>query len=211
MERGTALVQVESLQWPHELGERSETKASSPDEQLVHNCLAGSQDDWSALVDKYRNLVFSIPIRQGLSRDDASEIFQQVCLKLVSELPRLREVRSLAAWLIRVTTHECFHWLRQRDRHLPLNLTPVAEEATSADAISESTLTELQREQTLREAVTGLADRCQRLIRLLFFTAPAPSYEEVARILTVAKGSIGFIRMRCLERLRRHLEEKGFQ
>jgi DNA-directed RNA polymerase specialized sigma24 family protein len=63
----------------------------------------------------------------------------------------------------------------------------------------------------LREAVARLSPRCRELIRLLFFEIPARPYEEVARHLGLAKGSIGFIRMRCLERLRRLLEEKGFR
>jgi DNA-directed RNA polymerase specialized sigma24 family protein len=46
---------------------------------------------------------------------------------------------------------------------------------------------------------------------MLFFTTPAVPYEEVAKLLGVAKGSIGFIRMQCLERLRRHLVNKGFR
>jgi DNA-directed RNA polymerase specialized sigma24 family protein len=46
---------------------------------------------------------------------------------------------------------------------------------------------------------------------MLFFATPAVPYEEVAKMLGVAKGSIGFIRRQCLERLRRHLIDKGFQ
>jgi hypothetical protein len=45
---------------------------------------------------------------------------------------------------------------------------------------------------------------------MLFFQEPSTPYEQVAKNLNVAKGSIGFIRMRCLERLRRLLEKKGF-
>jgi len=35
-------------------------------------------------------------------------------------------------------------------------------------------------------------------------------YNDVARRLHLATGSIGFIRGRCLKRLRKLLEEKGF-
>jgi DNA-directed RNA polymerase specialized sigma24 family protein len=52
--------------------------------------------------------------------------------------------------------------------------------------------------------------RCRELIRMLFFEIPAVSYEEVAKRLGLATGSIGFIRMRCLSRVRKRLEERGF-
>jgi DNA-directed RNA polymerase specialized sigma24 family protein len=41
---------------------------------------------------------------------------------------------------------------------------------------------------------------------MLFFTSPPMPYEEVAQHLGVAKGSIGFIRMRCIEQVRKRLE-----
>ena len=76
---------------------------------------------------------------------------------------------------------------------------------------AEAMLVEIEREQALRDAVAGLAGRCRQLIRMLFFTAPRPSYEEIALHLAIAKGSIGFVRMRCFESLRRDLEERGFR
>jgi hypothetical protein len=48
------------------------------------------------------------------------------------------------------------------------------------------------------------------LIRMLFFETPSRPYQEVAGQLGLATGSIGFIRGRCLTRLRRELEKLGF-
>ena len=48
------------------------------------------------------------------------------------------------------------------------------------------------------------------MIELLFFQQPPPPYSEVAQKLQLATGSIGFIRGRCLKRLKQILEEKGF-
>jgi DNA-directed RNA polymerase specialized sigma24 family protein len=45
---------------------------------------------------------------------------------------------------------------------------------------------------------------------MLFFEEPARPYQEVAQTLGIATGSIGFIRQRCLERLRKRLLEVGF-
>jgi hypothetical protein len=48
------------------------------------------------------------------------------------------------------------------------------------------------------------------MIRLLFYHQPPIPYQDVARRLGLATGSIGFIRGRCLERLARSLEKAGF-
>jgi RNA polymerase sigma factor (sigma-70 family) len=187
------------------------SKAAWPDERLVQECLKGSEEAWSALIEKYKNLIYSIPIKYGFFSDAASEVFQEVCLLLLSELPRLREPRALPAWLMQITSQKCSHWRRKQQRY-------VSEEAQEQVALlndlsltPEKILQEVQQEQMLREALVELSPRCQQLIGQLFFQSPALPYQEVAKSLEVATGSIGFIRMRCLERLRRSLEKKGFR
>jgi DNA-directed RNA polymerase specialized sigma24 family protein len=48
------------------------------------------------------------------------------------------------------------------------------------------------------------------MVHLLFYEQPPVPYEQVAAELGLAVGSIGFIRGRCLQRLRRILEEMDF-
>ena len=69
------------------------------------------------LIFRYKNLIFSIPIRYGFSEEDAADIFQAVCMDLLAELPRLREPKALAGWLIQVTRNKCFHRKRETQRH----------------------------------------------------------------------------------------------
>jgi RNA polymerase sigma factor (sigma-70 family) len=179
------------------------------DKQLVRACLDGSEQAWSCLIDKYKNLIFSIPIKRGMSRDDAADIFQQVCLKLLSELPNLRDPDCLAAWLIKVTSHNCFHWVR-RER-LDASMATGIKNGDLASTLPEEFLLQVEREQLLREAVLQISPRCRDLIRMLFYQTPAISYDDVARELGLARGSIGFIRMRCLKQLRSRLKERGFR
>jgi len=177
------------------------------DEELVARCLEGDHEAWGTLIDKYRNLIFSIPARTGFSQDDAADVFQDVCLKLLWELPRVREPKALAAWLIKVTARECFRWRREQ---LPYQTMEVGALAATVPDLPGEMLAELQREEKLRDALGELAARCRNLVEMLFFTEPPVPYDEVAKRLGLATGSIGFIRMRCLKRLRRSLEEKRF-
>jgi len=184
-------------------------KSSSQDGFLVQECLKGSEEAWSALIDKYKNLIFSIPLKYGFPPDDAAEIFQAVCINVLEELPRLREPRALAAWLIQMTSHKCFRWKEQRNRYIETEL-----QETLADELPrmpENLFREIERERILREALTALSPDCKRLVELLFFENPPVPYEELSKTLGMAKGSIGATRMRCLEKLRSWLEKKGFR
>ena len=178
--------------------------------RIVAQCLAGDERAWSALLDRYKNLIYAIPLRYGAPHQDAADIFQAVCLDLYNELPRLRDAEALQGWLIRVTTHKCYHWKR-RQMNRESGLDEDAELKLSAlQAISPDLLAAVEREQMVREAIDHLPRRCREMIELLFFEQPPMPYHDVARRLNLATGSIGFIRGRCLKRLKKLLEERGF-
>jgi RNA polymerase sigma factor (sigma-70 family) len=178
--------------------------------RIVAECLSGDERAWSALLDRYKNLIYSIPLRYGAPPQDASDIFQAVCLDLFNELPRLRDAEALQGWLIRVTTHKCYHWKR-RQIHQGSELgQDQAENLSDLHAIPVDALADIEREQVVRDSLRQLPPRCREMIELLFFEHPPMPYSEVARRLKLATGSIGFIRGRCLKRLKKLLEEKGF-
>jgi RNA polymerase sigma factor (sigma-70 family) len=187
---------------PRKARERDKGKFS--DAHLVKQCLQGNEAAWSNLIAKYKNLIYSIPVRYGLSQEDSADIFQTVCLDLLNELPRLREPNALAGWLIQVTRNKCFH--RKRGQQRQSSVEVEGEPSPPVDE-SESLIAQIEREQLLREALLDLAPRCRKLVEMLFFEIPARPYEEVAKDLDVALGSIGFIRRRCLDKLRVRLEQ----
>ena len=180
------------------------------DDGLVRACCKGDADAWSALIDKYKNLIFSIPIKFGLPRDDAADIFQAVCAELIVRLPELRRPQALPKWLMQTTYHQCLRWKKDRldlfDDAQQIETKPVP-----TKELPEELLSELQSEQAVREAIAQLPERCNRMVVMLFFEDPPRPYEEVAKELQLATGSIGFIRGRCLKKLRQLLQEKGFR
>src|SRR5437868_1495655 len=180
------------------------------DERLVRECLNASEEAWSALIDKYKNLIFSIPIKYEFSREDASDIFQSVCAELLSGLPKLREPRALPKWLIQTTSRKCFHW-RRRERHYISTDEDRDIPNPAVIARAEEVIYEVQQEQILRDSISALPPRCARMIQMLFFDSPARPYSEIAKQLGLATGSIGFIRGRCLEKLKKQLLSRGWK
>jgi len=187
------------------------THTSWANKRLVHGCIGGDEAAWDAFLNKYKNLIYSIPVKYGFSPDDASDIFQAVCMDVLTELPKLREPDALPKWLIQLTSHRCFHWKRDQQRYVSSDSEQTAEIADEQSPLKDELLVEAEKEQVLREAVASLPDRCHQLVQMLFFDSTSRPYAEVARSLGLATGSIGFIRQRCLEKLRRKLVDMRFQ
>lgn len=173
------------------------------DTALVEACLSGSQEAWVAIVDKYSRLIFSVPLRFRFQRDQAEDIFQAVCVDLLEQLDTLREPAALRGWLVRVATHKCLHVRRKHGREElsdPMDLDTGSASNTEGP---EQVMERVQQQQIVREAMATLTERCRDLLRMLFVESPLRPYDEVARALGVSRGSVSFLRGRCLQRLRR--------
>ena len=191
------------------------TKASAKpeakwnDTRLVKECLSGDESAWAQLIDKYKSLIYSIPIKYNLPPQEAADVFQSTCVELLVRLPELREPRALPKWLMQVAHHECYRVKRLSKRVVSRDSEENPPEP-EVPPIAESLVQQTQEEQMLREAIAVLTPQCRRLVEMLFFESPSRPYAEVAAELGLALGSIGFTRQKCIERLRRRLEELGF-
>src|SRR5437879_13710192 len=178
------------------------------DARLVKECLCGSEEAWSLLIEKYEALIYSIPVKYGLPPHEAADVFQATCLELLARLPGLREPRALPKWLMQVAHHQCCRGKRQSQRLISRDTQPDLPEPETP-AIAETLVRQTQEEQMLREAIAALAPKCRRLIDLLFFETLSRPYSEVASELGLALGSIGFTRQKCIVQLRRRVNELG--
>jgi len=179
------------------------------DGQLVRQCLAGNEQAWNTLIERYKRLIYSIPFKYHASPEDCADIFQSVCLDLYAELGKLRKVDSLKSWIISIAIHKCLQWKRQQRGNVELD-SMEQEQADATAVAAPDFMIEVQQEQLVREAVAKLKPRCAEMIRLLFYQQPPLPYYEVAQRLGLATGSIGFIRGRCLKQLEKILQETGF-
>ena len=192
--------------------DRRSPKPSWADRRLVGACLDGNELAWTAMVDKYSQLVFAIVRRYGTPHDEAADLFQAIWLDAYNDLPQLRRKQALKAWLISLASHKCYHWKRKYLRQQAHEVGSFEEQDLDQQAAEDPEIVErLAREQLVREAIFTLPPRCREMIRLLFFAFPPKPYKEVAEELGMAVGSIGFIRRRCLIRLQRALERLGLR
>ena len=118
------------------------------DSYLVAQCLEGNERGWEELIQKYKRLIYSIPIKYGATSADAADIMQSVYLELFSELSKLRKAESLKSWLVVVTSRKCFQWYRQQ--RLELTIENLEEDYPESIAVSAPQIVEAEREQCLR-------------------------------------------------------------
>lgn len=179
------------------------------DPELIQACIEGDGAAWEALVNRYKRLVYSIPFKWGLQREDAMEIFQAVWLDCFQELRLLRDVDRLQAWLVRIAVRKCYRF-KEKNKADPA-MVEIMENDQSADDPTGELIQRLDQEQMIRTAIEKLSPRCKQVIQALFFEDPFPSYATIAARLGLSPNSVGFTRDRCLERLGKLLQEIGYE
>ncbi|HMQ30436.1 MAG TPA: sigma-70 family RNA polymerase sigma factor [Chloroflexaceae bacterium] len=176
---------------------------------LVAACRAGDAAAWETLIRRYQRLIYAIPRRAGLGDDLAAEVFQRVCVALFEHLDRIDRPERLGAWLATTARRESWRQLRQAQAVTSLDMDDEESETLRiADSamLPDEVLEQAERQHAVRLAMLELDERCQRLLRLLFFQPEPPPYGLIAALLGVPEGSIGPTRARCLRKLQRLLE-----
>jgi RNA polymerase sigma factor (sigma-70 family) len=179
-------------------GAQGGVEPAVPDAALVAACRQGDQGAWELLVRRYERLIFSVALRNGVTKDEAADITQATFVALLESLGRLRDDERLASWLMSVARRLAWRQRRRSEREHGF----VPDTGGMDDLIAA-----WERVAVVQEGLQRLGSRCRDLLLALYFDPAEPSYAEVARRLGRSAGGIGPMRARCLQRLRALLGE----
>jgi RNA polymerase sigma factor (sigma-70 family) len=168
---------------------------------LVRRATEGDWWAWERLIEQYGRLIWATTRDFKLAESDAADVVQATWLRLLENIHRLEYPERVGSWLAATARHECLRSLTARKKIvLTLDDAPLDGVALHEPEIDERLLAE-ERAETVRQALSRLPWRWQRLLELLMADPPA-SYAEISDQLGLPVGSIGPTRGRCLERLR---------
>jgi RNA polymerase sigma-70 factor (ECF subfamily) len=158
------------------------------DERVIEACQAGDREAFRLLFESYKDRVFSIAVYSlGGDETAASDVSQQIFLKLITSIGQFRGDSAVTTWLYRLVVNACTDEHRKRRRFLPFV------ESTRVANIEE------RRPQEKRYAKLEIADSVQAAIRELKPKFRMPillkyvedlSYEEIAGVLGCSKGTV---------------------
>lgn len=189
---------------------KSQRNGVVSDQALILHCRQGNAGAWDQLLNKYEDLVYSIPLRYGLSRDDAADIAQITFTILIQSLDGLSEDSRLGPWLVTVARRHTWRLLERNRRERTdehLDGTDIARSAVLLGKSDADTIEHWELSEWLAAGLSKIGEHCRELLRALYFEPEQSSYAEVAERLGRPVGSIGPTRARCLSRLRQVLGE----
>jgi RNA polymerase sigma factor (sigma-70 family) len=168
---------------------------------LVRSAAAGDRRSWERLVDQFARLIWSITADFKLSESDAADVAQTTWLRLLEHIDRIEYPDRVGSWLAATARNECLRSLAARKRVILAQDDEVLTAVVAVGPEVDDRILADERDQVVRDALSQLPRRSQRLLELLMADPPT-SYAEISNEMGLPVGSIGPTRGRCLAQLR---------
>lgn len=166
----------------------------------VKAAIAGDRSSWTALIDNFTPLVFSVMRRYRLDGNDAADASQNVWLAMVKYLKFLKEPAALPGWIVTCARNEALRVLVSRRRVAPVD-PQACDQLDRAEHVElDEQVFRMERRRAVHAGIGELRLAHRRLLQLLI-SEPDLSYREIGHQLGMPVGSVGPTRARSLQRL----------
>lgn len=157
------------------------------DIQLIHHILSGDTRSYSVLVDRHKDLAYTIAYRLLNNREDAEEVVQDAFVKVYRSLSGFRKDSKFSTWLFRIVYNTAIskRRLRKPGFHSLEELHSLKDDLDPWE--QESELDE-ERGMILEKAMQQLAEEDRVLITLFYIHES--SVEEIHSITGLSKSNI---------------------
>lgn len=174
---------------------------------LACRAARGDQFAWTTLVRGASAIVLNVARSHRLDEADALDVCQSTWLSLATTLASLREPARLPGWLATTARRQALRTVARRRREIPAAAPDGAPGAWGHSP--ELRVLAAERSVAFWRAAEQGPPSHARLLRLLA-DRPELTQAELAAELGVAPGSVGPLRRRCFDRMRRRLLAEGF-
>jgi RNA polymerase sigma-70 factor, ECF subfamily len=187
--------------------------AENGEATFVAELRAGSQDAFADLLTVYQHPVFNLIWHIVENQADASDVLQDVFVKVFKGIKGFNGDSSLRTWIYRIAVHEASNhrrgWIRLHRREttsIDDTESPsaaVAAETPSSERRPDQVFEQAEREVVVTQALASLAAPYRAVVVLR--EIEGLPYDEIAQVLGLAEGTVKSRLMRGRELLRRKL------
>lgn len=185
----------------------------SNDLEIIDRVLAGDIQAFSAIIEKYQNMVFRYVYSQFNNYDEAMDITQEIFIMVIEALPGFRKESKFSTWLYSIMVNYCKNQRKKQSRYstVPLNIVrddneydiqiPDERENPEEQVIRDESL------RIIKEEIQLLPDDYREI--LVMRDVQGMSYNDISDILDIGLSNVKVRIHRGRELLKNRLHERG--
>lgn len=175
----------------------------SEEAALVADLKAGSEQAFAHLIAQYHQPIYSLIVRSLQNPTDASDVTQEVFLKVFRNIRGFHGEASLRTWLYRIAVHEASNqrrwWTRHRRQEITIDAPMGSDDSESEQLSLAATLADRGSSPFDQAAQRQLRERVETALRevpeafrtvVVLREIEGFTYEEIADILQTNLGTV---------------------
>ncbi|MCP4291055.1 MAG: sigma-70 family RNA polymerase sigma factor [bacterium] len=165
------------------------------DLKTIRRCKRGDEAAFAEILSRYRGAIYNLCFRMSRNTEDATDLAQEVFIKVFGLLDRFDESYAFSSWLFRIATNHCIDFLRRKRMKFQSIDGAVGTDGEEYELqlpdSGPQPDTVLQRKEALSklEEVIGDLPPHYKAITLLRHDQQM-SYEEIAEVLQLPLGTV---------------------
>lgn len=171
------------------------------DQHYIKMILGGNVSAYADLVNKYKDMVYTLALRVVKNPEDAEEIAQDAFVKAYRALPDFKENAKFTTWLFRIVYNTAISKIRSsRDRELYLEEITTEARSLDSDLGTSENLEKEEVKEILQRLLETLSAEDRMIVTLYYLSEN--SVEEISQITGLSKSNVKVKLFRSRNKLR---------
>jgi RNA polymerase sigma-70 factor (ECF subfamily) len=172
-------------------GRQTGRELAENDWQLVQRALAGDQQGFRELFDRYHRQVLAIAVGMTGNGDDAMDVVQETFVRAHKNLGSFLGESSFYTWLYRIAVNVAIDFRRRRSRRAEIvQVEPIDENVSDGDRAVDPR-TEVERRELGARILKGIDELTpEHKAAIILREIEGLSYEEISKVMRCSKGTV---------------------
>ncbi|HLT32420.1 MAG TPA: sigma-70 family RNA polymerase sigma factor [Aquaticitalea sp.] len=185
----------------------SNNQMTTNDEHIINQINEGDTKAFAILVERYKDLVFTLTIRMLKNREEAEEVSQDTFIKVYKSLAKFKGESKFSTWIYRVAYNTCLDRLKKNKRQLnEVAIDEFTEHKlkTLDDALEH--LEKHEQQRAIQDCLQQLPSDDSFILTLFYFEDL--SLDEISKIVSIDANTVKVRLFRSRKRLATILRKK---
>lgn len=159
------------------------------DQHYINQIIQGDTNVFSVLVDRYKEMIFTLALKMIKNREEAEEVSQDTFIKIYNSLNKFKGDSKFSTWIYKIAYNTCLDRLKKNKKE---------ENTILIDEFSDhlfktldnafSALEEKDRKQTIQNCLNLLSREENFLLTLYYFDDQ--NLDEIAKIMDINSNNV---------------------